>query len=140
MSSSYFSSFSSSRSFASNVEGSVGSHEDSSSSDTVVVRADNTQMADNSLSGATLGNPPLRARYDWVSTLVTKQSSKYRWLMFLEYFVVSVPMVTPGIEEGMVYTEKCLVIDRVCHSQEENESDFFFMYGVSLLMPMFVFP
>jgi len=54
------------------LEGLVGSHEDSLSSDTLVVRVDNANMAENFSSGAMLSDPPLRTRYDCVNSLVTK--------------------------------------------------------------------
>jgi len=42
----------------------VGSHADSSSLNTSVVRADDANVAEDSSSSVTLSNPPLRARYD----------------------------------------------------------------------------
>jgi len=69
-----------------------------------------------------------RTEYDWVSTQLTNQCFKYRWLKSLEYFAASVTMVTLGTEEGMMFVEKCSIIDNVCHGREGNESDFFYMY------------
>jgi len=98
----------------------VDSHEDLSSSHTLVVRANDADVGDDSLSGVTLSDPPLRTGYDWVSSLVTKQCSKYRWLESLEYF---------RTKEGMMSIEKCSVVDRVYHDRKGSESNFFYKYG-----------
>jgi len=42
----------------------VGPHKDSSSSDTLVVRANDANVTEDSLGGATLSDPPLRTGYD----------------------------------------------------------------------------
>lgn len=134
------SSSSSSRSSNSVPEGLVGSHEDSSSSHTLVVRASDANVVENSSSGAMLSDPPLKTGYDWINSLVAKQSSKYRWLESLEYFVASVPMVTPGTEEGMTSIRhvRSLTVSAMTKKGVSQISST--CMGVSLLTPMSTFP
>ena len=107
----------------------VSPYKDSTPSGVLVVRTDDPNAVEESSGDSSLGDPPLRVGYYWVSDQVLTQSSKYRWFTSLEYCVASVPMVVPEVERGFVSTEKCSVNDRVCFGREDSEFDFFFMYS-----------
>jgi len=50
----------------------VGRHKDSTSSDTLVVRADDANAAEDSSGGVALSDLPLRIGCEWVSEQVIK--------------------------------------------------------------------
>jgi len=84
----------------------VDSQEDSLSFSTSLVRADDANTTENSSDGTTFSDPPRRIGYDWVSTQVIDQCSKYKWLESLEYFVASAPWLLPTLSKGWYLSKK----------------------------------
>jgi len=76
-------------------EESVDSQEDSSSSSTSMVRADDASAVENFSDERTLSDPPCRIGYVWVHTQVTNKCSKYKWLHSLKKILPSLHDLLP---------------------------------------------
>lgn len=105
---------------------------DTSSSNVGVVKVDKVVMVDTSTEKVTESDLPRKTEYDKVNTNVTWMFSRYRLIDSLECLVASVSMPNSGAGEGIIWVEKCLTMDNICHGREGHMSDFFYMYACLL--------
>jgi len=47
----------------------------------------------------------------------------------VEIYATNVTMFSDSAIEGKLTIKRCIAIDNVCHSQEDHDIDFFFMYA-----------
>jgi len=69
-----------------------------------------------------------RQGYEWASSLVTSQFSKYRWSSMVTTYAAAVPMFNSGKTSLELFAERCTPIDNVCHGREGHGHDFFYIY------------
>jgi len=73
-------------------------------------------------------NLPRCRGYEWVSSLMTKRFSRYRWSSMVNKYVVVVPMFTLGKTSTYLFAERCTLIDNVCHGREGHDHNFIYIY------------
>ena len=112
---------------------SVGRHvEEESTSPTVVVgrilMETVTEVREDPPEEIMESNWPPKAGYEWIAADVHNQSSLFRWFRLLNSWFNCTPVITKGVNRGIVSLERVSAIDRVCHSQEGVTEKFFYMY------------
>jgi len=73
-------------------------------------------------------NWPAKGGYGWVAGDVRDQSSLFRWSRLLNSWLNCTPVISKGVNRGIVSLERVSAIDRVCHRQEGATEKFFYMY------------
>jgi len=73
-------------------------------------------------------NWPAKAGYEWIAADVRNQSSLFRWSRLLNSWLNCIPVITKGVNRGIVYLERVSAIESVCHGQEGATEKFFYMY------------
>ncbi|QCE13764.1 hypothetical protein DEO72_LG11g762 [Vigna unguiculata] len=73
-------------------------------------------------------NWPAKGGYGWVAGDVRDQSSLFRWSRLLNSWLNCTPVISKGVNRGIVSLERVSAIDRVCHGQEGATEKFFYMY------------
>jgi len=73
-------------------------------------------------------NWPSKGGYGWVAGDVRDQSSLFRWSRLLNSWLNCTPVISKGVNRGIVCLERVNAIDQVCHGQEGATEKFFYMY------------
>ncbi|QCD87508.1 hypothetical protein DEO72_LG3g2044 [Vigna unguiculata] len=69
-----------------------------------------------------------KACYYWVAVDVRNQLSLFQWSRLLNYWLNCTPVISKGVDRGIVSLERVSAVERVCHSQEGAAEKFFYMY------------
>jgi len=95
-----------------------------------------TEVREDPLEEIAESSWPAKAGYDWVAADVRNQSSLFRWSCLLNSSLNCSPIITKGVDRGIVSLERVSTIERVCHGQEGAAEIFFTCICVTFLSYM----